>query len=331
MKFLVVQTAFIGDVILATVVVEKLRRFYPEAEIDFLLRKGNEKLLDGHPQLRKIWIWDKKKEKYRGLLRLAFELRAERYDWVINCQRFAASGLLTVLIGARHSVGFTKNPFSRLFTRRIPHRFGTAEQPIHETGRNLALIEHLTDDSPERPRLYPTEADSVAAKKVLCDAGPYVCIAPTSVWFTKQFPAHKWVELVLHIPEEYAVYLLGGPEDAAACTAIASAAARAKVFNTAGRLSLPASAALMANAAMNYVNDSAPLHLASAMNAPVAAVFCSTLPGFGFTPLSDVRTIVETLQPLSCRPCGLHGRRSCPQGHFACAETIQWHQFPLTK
>lgn len=70
---------------------------------------------------------------------------------------------------------------------------------------------------------------------------------------------------------------------------------------------------------MNYVNDSAPLHIASAMNAPVTAIFCSTVPAFGFGPLRENGRVVETLEKLDCRPCGLHGHQACPKGHFKCA------------
>jgi heptosyltransferase-2 len=81
---------------------------------------------------------------------------------------------------------------------------------------------------------------------------------------------------------------------------------------------------------MNYVNDSAPLHFASAMNAPVTAVYCSTIPEFGFGPVSDVQNIVEVEEKLSCRPCGLHGYSSCPLGHFKCAMDIQEGQLLKT-
>jgi heptosyltransferase-2 len=85
----------------------------------------------------------------------------------------------------------------------------------------------------------------------------------------------------------------------------------------------------MQGAVMNYVNDSAPMHIASAMNARVTAVFCSTVPAFGFTPLSDHHCIVQTQHPLDCRPCGLHGYKACPKGHFKCAETIEVRAFPV--
>ena len=86
----------------------------------------------------------------------------------------------------------------------------------------------------------------------------------------------------------------------------------------------------MSKAKMNYVNDSAPLHFASAMNAPVTAIFCSTITAFGYYPLSDNSYIVETTVPLSCKPCGLHGRRACPLGHFKCAYTIRPDQLLKT-
>ena len=329
MKFLVIQTAFIGDVILATPVVEKLRRFYPGATIDFLLRKGNEGLLTGHPQLRKVWVWDKKKEKYSGLWKLTRQLRAERYDVIVNCQRFAASGVLTALSGAAHTVGFRKNPFSWLFSKRVVHAFGTPQHPVHEVDRNLRLIEHLTDSSTELPKLYPTRSDTDKIQSIIARREPFVCIAPTSVWFTKQYPAHKWVELIRQIPAAYTIFLLGGPTDVQACNQILESAGRAKMHNLAGQLRFLESAALMQKASMNYVNDSAPMHIASAMNAPTAAIFCSTIPLFGFTPLSRERHIIESSRALPCRPCGLHGYRACPQGHFDCAETVSWVQFPL--
>jgi heptosyltransferase-2 len=82
------------------------------------------------------------------------------------------------------------------------------------------------------------------------------------------------------------------------------------------------SAALMKSARMNYVNDSGPLHICSAMNAPVTAFFCSTTPAFGFGPISDQSIIIESKLNLACKPCGLHGYKSCPKGHFDCGNSI---------
>jgi heptosyltransferase-2 len=71
---------------------------------------------------------------------------------------------------------------------------------------------------------------------------------------------------------------------------------------------------------MNYTNDSAPLHLCSAVNAPVRAVFCSTIPEFGFGPLSGNSGVVQSHLELPCKPCGNHGKSACPKGHFDCGK-----------
>ena len=320
MRVLVIQTAFIGDVILATALLEQLHQQRPDAQIDVLVRKGNESLLANHPFLNRVLVWDKKKVKYRGLWQLLGQIRQARYDVVLNLQRFGATGVLTALSGAGQTVGFVKNPFSRFFTHRVPHQI---EPGKHEVERNAALLNPLQlKNTPQpRPKLYPSAADYEAVQ--LYQARPYQCIAPTSVWFTKQFPAWKWVEFIQKVPPETVVYLLGAPSDVAACEHIRQQTIRDNLVNLAGKLSLLESAALMQGAAMNYVNDSAPLHLCSAMNAPTTAIFCSTVPAFGFGPLADNARIVETPEPLDCRPCGLHGHRACPLGHFRCATTIE--------
>lgn len=315
-KFLIIQTAFLGDVILATPLVEKLHAFYPQARIDFLLRKGNEILLANNPHIHDILIWDKSQNKTANLLRMLGEIRKRKYDVLINAQRFFSTGMLAAFSGAKEIVGFDKNPMSFLYNKRIKHIIGSKEKPFHEAERNLMLIRHLTDDGFVKPKVYPSENDFKQVKT----EGKYVCIAPGSIWFTKQFPKEKWIELIGLIDKSNVIYLLGGKDDAALCEQICKKPARENVISLAGKINLMQSAALMKNAEMNYVNDSAPMHLASAVNAPVTAVFCSTIPEFGFTPLSGKSKVVETRERLSCRPCGIHGFSSCPQGHFKCAE-----------
>jgi heptosyltransferase-2 len=318
-KILIIQTAFIGDVILATALVEKLHEFYPEAKIDFLVKKGNQQLLEGHPYLNEILLLPKKKGKYQGLYELIRKIRKSKYDWIINVQRFATTGVITAFSGAKLTVGFNKNPFSRFFDVRTEHQIDQ-RNPMHETARNQKLISALTDELPARPKLYPRPAqyDSIRQKQT----NPYLTIAPASIWFTKQFPAEGWIRLIDALPPRMNIYLLGGPDDHDLAQNILVESTHPAVFDLTGKLSMLESAALMEKATLNYVNDSAPMHMASAVNAPVCAVFCSTVPGFGFGPLSDFSRIVQVNYDLYCRPCGLHGYRKCPQKHFRCAEDI---------
>jgi len=308
-------------VVLATALAEKIHDYLPQAKIDFLVRKGNESLLDNHPYLNEVLTWNKKKHKQRNLLKTLSAIRSKEYDKVINVQRFAATGFLTAFSGAAEKIGFDKNPFSFLFNKKIKHIIGEPGQLIHETDRNQSLIRDFTDSKAARPRLYPSHADIEFVKPFA--TRPFITISPASVWFTKQYPAEKWISFLKELASEQKIMLLGAPSDIPLCERIAAEIPGGRIQILAGKLSFLQSAALMKEARMNYVNDSAPLHFASAMNAPVTAVYCSTIPAFGFGPLSDKSRIVEVLEPLSCRPCGLHGYKSCPLGHFKCAHEIQ--------
>ncbi|MBK6410921.1 MAG: glycosyltransferase family 9 protein [Flavobacteriales bacterium] len=362
-QFLIIQTAFLGDAVLATSILEKLHAFYPDAAIDLVVRKGNDGLFTGHPFLRTLHVWDKRQGKTRALFKLIGTLRKQRFDHVINAQRFFSTGLMTALSGGKETIGYDKNPLSFLFSRKVKHRVPEPkvlrEQPvksdavtIHEVDRLNDLIAHLTDGSRPLPKLYPTAEDrsdvdqtipsktpagSLAedpagamipqgpeAETLREEWGQYITIAPASVWFTKQWPAEKWIALIKALPADRRILLIGAPGDIPLCERIAKEAGRGEVL--AGKLSLLGTAALMEGAAMNYVNDSAPMHIASAMNAPVTAVFCSTIPAFGFGPLNANGRIVDRAESLYCRPCGLHGYKACPEGHFKCAWEIADHQ-----
>jgi len=317
-RFLIIQTAFIGDVVLATPLIEKLHTFFPESQIDFLLRKGNENLLFNHPFITNLLVWDKKKNKKKNLFLIIKQIRINKYDYVINLQRFASTGIITALSGGKTKIGFNKNPFSFLFTKRIKHEIGNGK---HEVERNIELISDITDKSICKPKLYPTDNDFQVTSQY--KSQPYICIAPTSVWFTKQYPKEKWIELINQVDPTYQIYLIGGPDDANACNEIISLSKRTNLINLCGKLNFLQTSALLVDAKMNYVNDSAPMHMASAMNAAVTAIFCSTIPSFGFGPLSDNSRIIESKEELDCRPCGLHGYKKCPKEHFNCAFTIK--------
>lgn len=321
---MIIQTASLGDVILSTPLVEKLHHFYPEAKIDFLLKLGYEGVLRRHPYIHHVIVWDKTEKKYSNLFELIKIFRENKYDLVVNVQRFFSSGLITTLSKAKSKVCFDKNPLSIFASKRIGHKIGVSSGLPHETERNLKLVEHITDDSYFPMKLYPQKHDyaSVSQYKTV----RYITISPASLWFTKQYPPEKWVDFVRSLDDDIVVYFLGSPKEKILCNDIILNSKHSKCLNLAGKLSFLESTALMKDAVMNYVNDSAPMHMASSVNAPVVAVYCSTVPEFGFGPKSTISHIVQTEVELPCKPCGLHGYNSCPKKHFKCATTISNQQ-----
>lgn len=311
-KILVIQTAFLGDVILATPLLAELHRLFPNASIDVLVKKGNEGLLANNPKINRVYTLDKTVGKWRSIRLLIRTFRRERYELLINLHRFGSSGLISVLSGAREVRGFDKNPFSRFYTKRYPHQIGDG---THEVSRNLSIIRDLGAEALVRPEVYPSDSD--LQKVASYQKDDYIVIAPASVWFTKQLPERKWIEICNHTTST--VYIIGSPADFVLAERIRTATTNLRTENLCGQLSLLQSAALMKGAIRSHVNDSGPLHLASAVNAAVTVYFCSTVPSFGFGPLSEDSQIRE-VNGLACRPCGLHGHKTCPQGHFKCGE-----------
>lgn len=328
-KILIIQTAYIGDVILATSLIKKVAALAPGAQIDFLLRSGNESLLANSRTIKNLYVWDKKR-KYRSLFNIVKQIRAEHYDAVINVQRFFNSGLMTALSGANLKIGFDKNPLSIFYDHKIkhmiPHKTKSGDI-FHEVQRNAQLLEPLFSDyNVEKVEelgleLQFSAADQEKIQTVIKNAGEYLVIAPSSVWFTKQYPENKWIEFLNLVPENLTVFYIGAPSDRAFIEKI-----RPQIknhLNLAGDLSLLQSALLMKDSKRVFVNDSAPLHLASAVEANTTAIFCSTVTAFGYYPLSQNSLVIHERQNLSCRPCGLHGKKECPLSHFKCAQSIE--------
>lgn len=320
-KILLIQTASLGDVILSTPIAEKLHHFYPNAQIDFLLKYGYQDIFKNHPYIHRVIVWDKSENKYQHLYELTKVIRDRKYDAVINVQRFASSGLVTALSKAKIRIGFSKNPFSLFFTRRVKHKIGKGKDNPHEIIRNLQLVDSLAEKGNFSVKLYPSQHDF--AKVSQYKTRQYITLAPASLWFTKQYPEKKWVEFLKRIDKNLVVYLLGAPSEKELCKRIIDHSGHDNCLNLAGKLSFLESAALMKDALMNYVNDSAPMHLSSAVNANTTVIFCSTVPEFGFGPLSDKSYIVQVKNPPKCKPCGLHGFKQCPEKHFDCANKIE--------
>jgi lipopolysaccharide heptosyltransferase II len=318
---LIIQTAFIGDTILASHFARAVKEQYPHSKIHFFLRKGNESVIQGLPTIEKTWVWSKENGKTKNLFKLIMELRKIKFDMVFNLHRHFNSGLVTAFMKSPVKVGFKQNPLSFFYTRKIHHQIPDP-RGWHEVQRNLELIPgfKIVDNSKiYKPELPLQEKNFQKVSPYVNE--PYFVIAPASVWFTKAWSEEKFQELTSELVQIGKVYFIGAPGDKDLCDRIRRDLPQTE--NLCGALNLLDSAALMKNAKRVFVNDSAPLHLASCVNAKTTAIFCSTVPSFGYTPLADDSVVVDVGNSLSCRPCGLHGHKSCPLGHYKCSKDIE--------
>ncbi|HEY4130742.1 MAG TPA: lipopolysaccharide heptosyltransferase II [Gemmatimonadaceae bacterium] len=317
---LVIQTSFLGDMVLTTPLIAYLAS---RGVVDVVCTPAAAALLANNPDVRETIVYDKRGSDrgVSGFLKLASRLRAKRYDAAYHAQGSARSGSLSLAAGIRDRVGFATSAGKLFYTTRV-----APIENVHHAARLLALgtRDPLRDVPREklRPRLYPGEAERAAVDALLGDqrAGgqPFIALAPGSVWATKRWP--YYAELASLLNARGRIVVIGGEADRALAAEILEAVGGDGIDAT-GRLSLLASAEMIGRAALLVTNDSAPLHLASAMNTPTVAVFGPTVPEFGFGPLAE-RAVVAGDTTLACRPCDKHGPQRCPLGHWRCMREI---------
>ncbi len=321
MKTLVIQTAFAGDLVLTLPLIQSLAHHETDTCVDVLCIPGVSSLLDNHPDISGVITYDKHSDRsLSGLNKLRRILREKQYDVVVSPHRSFRSAMLSYATGAHTRISFDRSAGGVLYTHHEKYGKGW-----HEIARNLCLLSPLEIPPwSKRPKLYPDERDYSAADELLHRAGiahEYVCIAPGSVWYTKRWTVEGYAELAVRIlADGYQVVLLGGEMDKEICARVRSLA-QDKPVNLSGRLSWLESAVIIERASALVSNDSAPVHIASAMETPVVEIYGPTSPSFGFTPWKTRYRIVS-LDGLSCAPCAIHGGRSCPIKSHICMKSL---------
>jgi heptosyltransferase II len=324
-RILVIQTAFLGDIILATPFLAALRASFPAAEIRLLTTGGGKALLDPNPWGVIPVPYEKRGREagIAGFWAKARGLRLFRPELVFCLHRSLRSVLLARLAGGE-SWGFQEAAASFFLRKRVSRKgYG------YEAEKNLALLQDCLGGGSFSPfpKLEFSKDDSLAADGLLEGRRNFVVLAPSSVWATKRWPASRFGELAFRLLKEHklSAVIVGAdePEDhKAAAETVASFlkfGGAEPPLNLTGRTGIGALKSVMSRARLVVSNDSSPLHMAIALGAKAVGIFGPTTRELGFFPLAPPGlSAVAELQSLSCRPCGPHGHRQCPEGHFRC-------------
>ncbi|MEK7667792.1 MAG: glycosyltransferase family 9 protein [Gemmatimonadota bacterium] len=309
----VIQTAFPGDVILTTPLIRRAAERL-KSPVDVVVIPAAAPALANNPSIRDVVLFDKKgKDKgLAGTWRMVKLLRTRRYDVSYHAQASARSALLALLARIPRRIGFRDAPGAFLYT----HAVGGRLEP-HQVERLL----QLADGAPDRrePEIFPGDAERAAVDALLEEtgiSGEFVVLAPGAHWATKRWPFFP--ELARVLAPEIPLALVGGPGDRADARAVRNAlGAGTPVADGVGRLSLLAAGELIRRARLLVSNDSAPVHLASAVGTPTVEIYGPTAPVFGFAARAPWSRVVEP-DRLPCRPCHHHGPIVCPLVHHKC-------------
>jgi len=320
-RVLVIQTAFLGDVVLTTPLVRALKQGLPEVEIAVLTLPSTSEVFKNNPQAAEIITYDKRatQKGVINLLGLVKELKRRKFDAALIPHRSLRSAFLAWEADIPLRVGFTSSSGYYFLNREVSY-WGDS----HEVERVLELLSGLgLEVVKSPPELFPDEEDHKWVAEFLDDnMDDWVAIAPGSVWPTKRWLSERFAQLANMVAGDFrcGVVFVGGEEDRFLCRKIAEDV-KGKSLVAAGEASVLQSAALLSKCRLLISNDSAPVHLASAVGTKVVDIYGPTVPQFGFYPYGEGHRIVE-VEHLYCRPCSKHGPKRCPEGHFRCMREI---------
>lgn len=316
-RILIIHTAFIGDIVLSTPLIKKLRDTYPKAEITYLTTPVGASILRNNPHLNHIIEYDKRGEHkgIKGFWAIAKKLKMEAYNLVITPHRYLRSTFLTFLTGAPIRRGYDSAAASFLYNERVHY-----DKSKHEVEKLLSFV---PKDEGKRYEIeiFPTELEVEKVDKLLEKRREkVVVVAPGSKWFTKKWPLEYFNRVIKELEkrEDTTVVVVGGKEEMFFNMPLANT-----TIDLRGKTTLLELAEAIRRADIVLTNDSSPIHIASAFpNVRILALFGPTVEKFGFFPWSKNSEVFQ-VEGLECRPCSIHGGDSCPKKHFKCMLDIK--------
>jgi lipopolysaccharide heptosyltransferase II len=312
-RVLVVRLRSIGDTVLATPSLIALRRFLPHAQIDILLEDWVAPLLKGFSEIDNVI---EIRGGQGGRLKVAREVRQNRYDVVFNLHGGTTSTFLTFVSGARHRVGYADYQYSFLLNHRSPpatefwHRDHT-----HSAEQQLALLGYVGVPVEDRPksrltvidaavesvtRKLTAQAETRPSGSVFDTSSAFALIHPASLFHTKQWASKNFAQVAEYLDQRGIDSVAVASKNECVCLDALARKSRASIviFDD---LSLPEIIALASRAKLFVGNDSGIAHIAAAVNTPTVVIFGSSNRNH-WRPWTDAPNEI-VFNEFECQPC----------------------------
>jgi lipopolysaccharide heptosyltransferase I len=350
-KILLIKLSAVGDVVHTIPVLNKLRRRYPRAQLDWLVTPAIAELLRHHPAItnivefeREVWSTPWRLKPFVAYGRLAGRLRAAAYDLVVDMHGQFRTAALTVATGAPVRIGFDR-PRASVWDaspRKFPeqtrkhawqgaregswlaytHHIPVPTLDLHAVDRYLNVGPILGLDAGRADFSFPIPRSAISRVDDLlsqygADRANLVVMAPGTVWETKHWGTDKFAQVARHfLSKGLGVILTGSQRERVVCEEVAASAPGA--VDLAGMTTLSELAALISRSAISITNDSGPMHLAVALDRPAISIFGPTDPVW-IGPYQRTDAVLHA--DLECSPCYLRRIKQCPHDH-ACMRSV---------
>ncbi len=321
-EILVIRLSAIGDILLTTPVLQRLRRLFPHARITFLVKERYAEFIAACPDADKIETWKNGQSVFA--VRAALHAEIDRYDLVLDLQSNLKTRILSLVLSAEKKRRYRKPYLNRILLVYLKkNRYTEKKKVADRYFETLAGI----DDTP-RSEVVSLRREALPKKMERFAAEKPVLIAPGARWTTKRWPAEYFASLASRILEKHPlkkIIWLGGSDETGVFDFLKEHPylkrhAKRMEF-LCNELSVAQMPALADLACAVVTNDSGLMHLLSAAKTPLIALFLSTVEEFGFFPLSAGAEVLSA-RNIECRPCNHKGLEVCPKKHFRCAREL---------
>jgi glycosyl transferase family 9 len=293
MKILIIHTAFIGDIVLSTPLIQRLKDMYPDSVIDYLTLPANKSIIDNNPNLNEIILYDKKgKDKgIRGFFRILKILKEKKYDYAVIPHRFIRSIALAKLAEIPKIVGFDVASGAWMLDKKVHY-----DMKKHEVERLLDLVDYEGERIPIR--IYPTDENKMKIRNILEKSGyeeatqKIIVVAPGSQRPEKMWPIEKYREVIQRLSEDSknVIVITGSKVE----KGLPLKFSKRNVIDLRGEINLLEFSALLSYTDVVVGNDSSPIHIASGFEKPfVIGIFGPGKRSLGFFPWKEKSNVIE--------------------------------------
>ena len=317
-NILLIQTAFPGDAVLTLPLIQEIAKTNPDSKIDVIAIPSTGSIFESSPDVNEVFILDKRGEhkSLLSVIRFSFQLR-KKYDKIFSPHKSFRSSLIVLFSGCKDTIGFDRASMSFIYKTKVKY-----DKNSHEVRRNLSLLKEFNGDWKINPVIQVRNKSEKLIKFIKDLVGKKViAIAPGSVWETKKYPEEHFLKIAEWFSKkDFQILFVGGPQEKDLCDLLTTRIEK-NAINIAGEFSIPESVEIFKNCDLVISNDSAPTHMAVAAVTNIITIYCSTIPDFGFYPYTN-KSIIISDNSLKCKPCGIHGHKSCPEKHFDCGNKL---------
>ena len=315
-RILILRLSSIGDILLTTPFLQQVRNRFKQTEITYVVKQEFSDLLKYNPHIDHLIKFDSSLG-IAGLLNLARELKESEFDIIFDLHNNLRTNRLTSLFKKNRVSKIVKNKFKRWLLIHLKinlfKNVRSAPQKYLQVGQKYNL-----QDNKERLQIFLNDEIEQQINELFIknnlQKGQYLCIAPGAAHFTKMWPLEYMEQLIKKISNSSAVkiVLVGGLNEK---DIFADYDIKKDVINLCGETTLLQSAGILKYAKGIITNDSGLMHMATAVDIPIVALFGSTSEELGFFPYQAKASVLQ-VKDLWCRPCTHIGRDKCPLGHF---------------